>query len=220
MGRWSEPGEQPADGQQEAVEGHQERDWKPEEGQERNRVVVRFHLRVNQKDDPSDHALADVNTRMPTIVQATIASRLTQAIRTHLPTMGRLYRATRGVTSRSHNGVMTDREAAWGAVHDALPAGWTVGPPTYDFGVPGWSVTARSLAHGRNRPPKTVTGTGADEIAALRPWTTASAVCRSLTAHGWPSVSGGSGLPTSRVLTMKAPRPSPTARDGLCRISA
>ena len=62
---------------------------------------------------------------------------------------------------------MTDREAAWDAVHEALPAGWTVGPPTYDFGVRGWSVTARSLAHRRNRPPQTVTGTGVDETVAL-----------------------------------------------------
>ena len=60
---------------------------------------------------------------------------------------------------------MTDREAAWGAVHDALPAGWTVGPPSYDFGVRGWSFTARSLAYSRNRPPQTVTGTGVDEIS-------------------------------------------------------
>jgi hypothetical protein len=43
-------------------------------------------------------------------------------------------------------GGMTDREDAWGAVHEALPAGWTVGPPTYDPGVSAWSVTARSKA--------------------------------------------------------------------------
>jgi hypothetical protein len=63
---------------------------------------------------------------------------------------------------------MTDREAAWDAVHEALPAGWTVGPPTYDPGVPGWSVTARSVAYSRSTPPQTVTGTGVDETAALR----------------------------------------------------
>ena len=63
---------------------------------------------------------------------------------------------------------MTDREAAWDAVHEALPAGWTVGPPTYDPGVPGWSVTARSVASSRRKPPQTVTGTGEDETAALR----------------------------------------------------
>ena len=68
----------------------------------------------------------------------------------------------------SHNDAMTDREDAWDAVHEALPAGWTVGPPTFDPGVPGWSVTARSVASSRLKPPQTVTGTGVDETAALR----------------------------------------------------
>src|SRR3954451_25274908 len=63
---------------------------------------------------------------------------------------------------------MTDREDAWDAVHEALPAGWTVGPPTYDPGVRGWSVTARSVHYSRRRPPQTVIGTGVDEVAALR----------------------------------------------------
>jgi hypothetical protein len=63
---------------------------------------------------------------------------------------------------------MTDREAAWDSVHEALPAGWAVGPPTFDPGVPGWSVTRRSVACSRLKPPATVTGTGADETAALR----------------------------------------------------
>jgi hypothetical protein len=63
---------------------------------------------------------------------------------------------------------MTDREDAWDAVHEALPAGWTVGPPTFDPGVPGWSITARTVAASRLRRPQTVTGTGADETAALR----------------------------------------------------
>src|SRR4029077_13344060 len=53
---------------------------------------------------------------------------------------------------------MTDREAAWDAVYEALPAGWTVGPPTFDPGVTGWSVTARSVAASRRRPPQKVTG--------------------------------------------------------------
>src|SRR4051794_15878572 len=63
---------------------------------------------------------------------------------------------------------MNDRETAWDAVHEALPAGWTVGPPTYDPGVPGWSVTAHSVAYSRRRPPQTVRGTGDSETAALR----------------------------------------------------
>ncbi len=45
------------------------------------------------------------------------------------------------------NDGMTDREAAWDAVHEALPAGWTVGPPMYNPGVGGWSVTARSTTY-------------------------------------------------------------------------
>ena len=63
---------------------------------------------------------------------------------------------------------MTDREDAWDAVHEALPAGWTVGPPTFDPGVPGWSVTARTVAASRLKRPQTVTATGVDETAALR----------------------------------------------------
>src|SRR6476646_5950861 len=63
---------------------------------------------------------------------------------------------------------MTDREDAWYAVHEALPAGWTVGPPTFDPGVAGWSVTARTVAASRLKRPETVTGTGVDETAALR----------------------------------------------------
>ena len=50
----------------------------------------------------------------------------------------------------------------------ALPAGWTVGPPTYDPDVRGWSVTARTVAASRHKPPQTVLGTGVDETAALR----------------------------------------------------
>src|SRR3954463_8464823 len=63
---------------------------------------------------------------------------------------------------------MNDRETAWDAVHEALPAGWTVGPPTFDPGVPGWSVTARSVASSRRKAPQTVTGTGPEEAVALR----------------------------------------------------
>jgi hypothetical protein len=40
---------------------------------------------------------------------------------------------------------MTDREDAWDAVHEALPAGWRVGPSTYDPGISGWSISARWL---------------------------------------------------------------------------
>ena len=60
------------------------------------------------------------------------------------------------------------RQAAWAAIHEALPAGWRVGPPTFDPGQHHWSVTARSGTRGRGKLPQTVTGTGASPEAALR----------------------------------------------------
>jgi hypothetical protein len=70
---------------------------------------------------------------------------------------------------------MNGREAAWDAVHEALPARWAVGPPTYDPGVVrtdgqlgAFSVTARGPHPGRGKHPETVTGTGEDEVSALR----------------------------------------------------
>src|SRR4051794_29599115 len=62
---------------------------------------------------------------------------------------------------------MTDREAACDAVHEALPAGWTVGPPTYDPGVPGWSATAAQSPTGPASPADGQR-TGDSETAALR----------------------------------------------------
>ena len=44
---------------------------------------------------------------------------------------------------------MSAREAAWDAVHEALPARWHLGPVTYDPGGPHWSVTARGPHPGR-----------------------------------------------------------------------
>ena len=70
-----------------------------------------------------------------------------------------------------------DSEAAWDAVHEALPARWRVGPVTYDPGVVrpdgmmgAFSVTARGPQPGRGKAPQTVSGTGEDETAALWPW--------------------------------------------------
>jgi|SRR5450759_461237 hypothetical protein len=67
------------------------------------------------------------------------------------------------------------REEAWNAVHEALPARWAVGPPTYDPGVVradgqlgAFSVTARGPHPGRGKHPQTVTGMGEDESGALR----------------------------------------------------
>lgn len=61
---------------------------------------------------------------------------------------------------------MDDRESAWGAVHEALPARWRVGPVTLDPGRHVWSVTA--CAPHRGKHPATVSGTGEDETTALR----------------------------------------------------
>ena len=63
---------------------------------------------------------------------------------------------------------MTDREAAWDAVHEALPAGWRVGPVTYSPAISGYSVSAWSGGYSRTRRPVTVQGTGDTEPAALR----------------------------------------------------
>ena len=66
---------------------------------------------------------------------------------------------------------MTDdvREAAWNAVHDALPARWTVGQASMaDPLTRSWSVTARGRHPGRGKAPQSVTRAGEDEIAALK----------------------------------------------------
>ena len=56
------------------------------------------------------------------------------------------------------------REAAWHAVHDALPARWCVGHGSYDPGVVrpdgyrgAWTVTARGAHPGRGKAPQSVT---------------------------------------------------------------
>jgi hypothetical protein len=63
----------------------------------------------------------------------------------------------------------TPREAAWGAVHEALPAHWRVGLPSYSPELHAWTVTAvNERTTGRGKLPQTVTGTGEDDTAALR----------------------------------------------------
>lgn len=53
------------------------------------------------------------------------------------------------------------REEAWDAVHEALPARWRVGPPSFDPGRHAWSVTARGPHPGRGKMPD---GTHLDEL--------------------------------------------------------
>lgn len=57
---------------------------------------------------------------------------------------------------------------AWDAVHEALPARWRVGPPTFDPGRQAWSVTAIGPHPGRGKIPQSVSGIGEDESAALQ----------------------------------------------------
>jgi hypothetical protein len=59
-------------------------------------------------------------------------------------------------------------EAAWWAVHDALPAYWRVGRPSFDPGRHLWSVTAIARHPGRGKIPTTVSGLAEDELGALR----------------------------------------------------
>ena len=64
---------------------------------------------------------------------------------------------------------MTDeREEAWGRLHEALPARWTVGQPSYDPGAREWSISAVGLNRGRGRIPTSVTGRGGAELDAVR----------------------------------------------------
>ena len=48
-----------------------------------------------------------------------------------------------------------------------LPEWWAVGPTSYDPGIGRWSHTARRPHPGRGKMPRTITGTGEDELAAM-----------------------------------------------------
>lgn len=62
---------------------------------------------------------------------------------------------------------MDEREVIWGRLHEAMPARWTVGQPSYDPGRPGWSISAVGPDRGRGRVPTSVSGFGEDELAAV-----------------------------------------------------
>lgn len=63
---------------------------------------------------------------------------------------------------------MDEREEAWGRLHEAMPARWTVGQPSYDPGRPGWSISAVGPNRGRGKLPTFVSGLGETELAAVR----------------------------------------------------
>jgi hypothetical protein len=48
-----------------------------------------------------------------------------------------------------------------------MPDSWRIGEATVDSGTWQWSITARGLHPGRGKAPKTITGAGEDEIAAM-----------------------------------------------------
>jgi hypothetical protein len=65
--------------------------------------------------------------------------------------------------------VTEEREGAWDAVHEAMPARWRVGQVSLSEPTLGrYSVTAVGPHPGRGKIPESVTGFGQDEIAALR----------------------------------------------------
>ena len=47
---------------------------------------------------------------------------------------------------------MTELGAAWGAVHDALPAGWVVNRPSWHIEDDRWHVLAADHRPRRKRP--------------------------------------------------------------------
>jgi hypothetical protein len=57
---------------------------------------------------------------------------------------------------------------AWDALYDSVPARWKIGKPSYDPSRLAWSVTAWGPRRGSSRTPPSVTGSGEDEVAALR----------------------------------------------------
>jgi hypothetical protein len=62
----------------------------------------------------------------------------------------------------------TERERAGEGVHDALPAGWRAGRPSYDPGRHAWTVAAIGPPTGRRHvAPECVEAEVEDEAAAL-----------------------------------------------------
>ncbi len=98
------------------------------------------------------------------------------------------------------------REAAWWALHDALPAGWRIGELTFDPASGQYVLAAMSpRPPGRGRPPgRVLVARGVDELAAVRalaerlrspPWCRDPAFTRrapgAQSVDGWYKGSGG-----------------------------
>ena len=65
---------------------------------------------------------------------------------------------------------MDVREAAWGALRTVLPKGWRTGAPSYDSATRLVEIVALGPKLGRRHgpPPRSVSGFGIDEAAAVR----------------------------------------------------
>jgi hypothetical protein len=62
----------------------------------------------------------------------------------------------------------TDLEIAWDAVYEVLPTSWDVGPITYDPERGVYGVLACGPCEGGGRRRRSVTGSGASVVTALR----------------------------------------------------
>lgn len=63
---------------------------------------------------------------------------------------------------------MNEREIAWGRLHEALPARWTVARGSYNPGERRWSMSAVGPDRGRGKLPTFVSGFGETELDAVR----------------------------------------------------
>jgi hypothetical protein len=61
----------------------------------------------------------------------------------------------------------TKLEEAWAAVHEALPAGWTVYRPVHDDGAGRWTVVARDMRP-RNKRHDAIEAVRQSEAHCLR----------------------------------------------------
>lgn len=63
---------------------------------------------------------------------------------------------------------VTELEAAWDPLWEAMPARWTVGRPSFDPGARAWLISAVPPDRGRAKIPASLSGRGNDEVAAIR----------------------------------------------------
>jgi|GEM_PF-1583284 hypothetical protein len=64
--------------------------------------------------------------------------------------------------------LVSEREEAWGRLHEALPGRWTVALGSYNPGERRWSISAVGPNRGRGKLPTFVSGPGENELEAIR----------------------------------------------------